>query len=86
MDKFKDLESIYPRPAGFDGQNNGEPPGDDIPKRLNDNQVVEAYKVPWNANGHLADATDDVTDAVWGIQDGHRDIRQLKTIPEMGKK
>lgn len=88
MKKFSEIESLYPRPAGCNGQSNGTPDGDDIQKRLTDDHVVEAYKVPWDKNGHLADATDDITDSVWGIQDGRRNVRQLESIPEMknGKK
>ena len=86
VDKFKDLKSLYPRPEGYDGQKNGTPDGDDLPKELNDDHVVMAYKVPWESYGHLKDATDDITDAVWGIQDGRRDIRQQKEIPMLDGK
>lgn len=29
--------------------------------------------VPWDKPAHLADATDDFTDALWGINEGKRD-------------
>ena len=88
MKKFSDLEDLYPRPAGYDGQKNGTPTGDHIQDQLTDNTVTEAYKVAWKPWGHLKDATDDVTDAVWGIQDGRRNVRQQEYIPnlEKGKK
>jgi len=86
MKKFSDLEDLLPRPAGYDGKCNGEPYGDDLPEALTDDTVVEAYKVPWKAYGHLKDADADITDAAWGIQDGRRDARQMKDIPEIGKK
>lgn len=87
MKKFDQLEDLYPRPAGRTGQDNGAPQGDEIPKALTDDHVVEAYKVPWDKSyGHLYDATDDITDAIWGMGDGRRDIRQLKMVKEMPAK
>lgn len=88
MKAFKDLQDLQPRPDGYDGHKNGLPLPDDLPKVLTDDHVVEAYKVPWEANGHLKDADADFHDAVWGIQDGRRDARQMASIPEMknGKK
>jgi hypothetical protein len=85
MDKFKDLEELFPRPKGYDGECNGEPAGDDIAKQLTDDTVSEAYKVPWKAYGHLKDATEDVVNSVWGMGDGRKTLSQ-KDIPEIGKK
>ena len=84
MKPFKEQEDLYPRPDGYDGKQNGVPQADELPVKLNDNQVVEAYKVPWAPDGyHLTGAGDDFVDAVWGIQDGRRDVRMLKTVKEM---
>ena len=85
---FSEMDSILPRPAGYDGKHNGEVSAKDL-TTLDDRTVVEAWKVPWENNGHLSDATDDIIDAAWGIQDGRRNLRQMKNIPEMksnGKK
>ena len=86
VDKFKDIESLFPRPAGYDGECNGTPYGDEIPEKLTDDHVTEAYLLPWEKYGHLKDADADFKDAVWGIQDGRRDIRQQKDIPMLDGK
>lgn len=85
MKKFDLLQDLYERPEGYDGTKNGNPEANEIPKQLTDDHVVEAYKVPWGKGHHLASADDDCYDAVWGIQDGRRNIRQMKYLPEMGK-
>ena len=85
MDKFKDLKSLYPRPEGFDGQNNGKPSGDEIQKKLEAIGVAEAYKVPWDSYGHLSDATEDIANSVWGMGDGRKTLSQTG-IPSIGKK
>jgi hypothetical protein len=81
MKDFDKLDSIYERPETLKSGDN-DTRAKDLGK-LNDNQVVDAYRVPWEANGHLADATDDVIDSVWAMQDGRRDVRQLKKIKEL---
>lgn len=82
MKPFKKLQDVYDRPDGYKGTKNGTPDADDIPRELTDDHVVPAYKVPWEKYGHLKDADADFVDSVWGIQDGRRDIRQLKDIKE----
>ena len=83
MKKFSELQDLYERPDGYDGTKNGTPTADELPKALTDDHVVPAYKLPWEPYGHLKNADDDFNDAVWGIQDGRRDVRQLKTIKQM---
>jgi hypothetical protein len=80
-ENFNDADDLYERPDSLKSGTNGVPAAE--LSKLNDNQVVPAYKVPWEANGHLSDADDDCYDSVWGIQDGRRNVRQLKTIKEM---
>ena len=85
MKAFKDLESLADRPAGFDGQDNGKPGGDELQRQLTDESVAEAYKVPWvNSYGHLKDATTDFDNSVWGMGDGRKTVSQ-SSIPEIGK-
>lgn len=85
MKAFKDLDSVAERPAGYDGQSNGKPDGDGLQKALTDETVAEAYKVPWEAYGHLKDATEDFNNSVWGMGDGRKTVSQ-SSIPEIGKK
>lgn len=83
MDKFKDLEDLYPRPDGLEGQNDGKPSGDHLQEKLTDEHVTMAYMVPWLPYGNLKDATDEVTATVWGEMDGRRTIMQQAWIPDM---
>jgi len=46
--------------------------------QLNDESAVMVYRKPWDAGHHLANATEDFRDAVWGINEGKRDVRNLK--------
>lgn len=85
MKKFSELESLYPRPAGYDGQSNGLPDGESIQKKLEAIGVAEAYKVPWDSYGHLSDATEDVASSVWGMGDGRKTLSQTG-IPSIKKK
>lgn len=81
MKKFEEVKGIMDLPPTLKGGGNDERGGQ--LDQLNDNQVVPAYKVPWESYGHLSDATEDIIDSVWGMQEGRRQIRQLKTIKEM---
>jgi hypothetical protein len=81
MKKFEEVQGIFDLPATLKGGSN-DSRAEEL-DQLNDNQVVVAYKVPWKDYGHLKNADDDIIDAVWGMQDGRRDVRQLKTIKEM---
>lgn len=76
MKAFKDLTDLFPHPSERDGS---RPSGDEVQSRL-DKGVVDAFKEPWDE--HLADATDDVIDAVWGVTEGQRMVRELKKLPE----
>jgi hypothetical protein len=84
MKAFKDLESLAERPAGYDGQCNGKPDGDELQRQLTDETVAEAYKVPWEAYGHLKDGTELFNNSVWGMGDGRMTVSQTG-IPEIGK-
>jgi hypothetical protein len=83
MKPLKELNDLMDRPSTMNGPGLKDTREERLTE-LNDNQVVMAYKVPWAPDGfHLDDATPDVEDSVWGVQDGQRAIRQLKTIKEI---
>lgn len=82
MKPFKDLKDLADRPETMTGPGLTDTRGSQLDE-LCDDYVVPAYKVPWESYGHLKNADADITDAVWGVQDGARDVRQLKSIKEM---
>jgi hypothetical protein len=77
IDEFPDLYNIYPPPPTTNPQNDDSRAQDLIDGRLSDAKVVPAYKVPWDGT-HLENATPDLCDAIWGINEGKRDVRGLK--------
>lgn len=83
MKSFKQLDDIFDRPSDRGGS---MATPDEVQDRLTDNTAVEAYKLPWPPQGHhLGDATEDFVDAVWAVTEGRRDVRQLSSVPEIGK-
>lgn len=82
MRSFKQSVGIYPRPETIDDSNVDSRHSQIEDGTLNDDSCVPAYKVPWESYGHLSSADDAVEDAVWGMQEGRRQVRQLKKIKE----
>ena len=90
MDEFPYLDNIYRPPETTIQQNDDTRSQGLYEGVLNDNSAVPAYRVPWRApslhapvNAHLEDATENFRDSVWGINEGKKDIRNLKTMPEL---
>lgn len=84
------LYNIWPAPRTTIQQNDDTRAQDLIDGRLNDNQAVPAYRVPWRqpsrlapVNAHLESANDNFDDSLWDINEGKKDVRNLKTMPEL---
>lgn len=76
------LYNIYPPPDTSWQQDDDRRAQDLIDGRLTNSCVAEVYSRPWDKNHHLAPGGEDFTDAIWGINEGKRDVRQLSTLPE----
>ena len=74
MDEFNDLRNVYPRPKTWPQQNVDTR---DI-SQLNPETAAPLFHQPWQSDGHLASAGDDLCDAIWNISEGKRDVRQWK--------
>lgn len=83
MKDWRDCEQIYPTPAQRDGGRMLGP--QEAQDKVNDESACDAYRVPWNANGHLAPADDDFDDAVWNVTENRRYARQLESTPDTVK-
>ena len=87
------LYNIYPPPDTTYPQNDDERAQRIIDGELNDESCTAAYNVPWRdagklapVAGHLEAADESFCDAVWGINEGKRDIRNLRTLPEYSRR
>ena len=83
------LYNIYPTPRTTIQQNDDTRARDLIDHRLNDETVTAAYFVLWRdagklapIAGHLEGGDQDFKDAIWGINEGKRDVRNLRSKPE----
>lgn len=46
-----------------------------IDGKLNDDTCARAYRKAWAPDAHLANASEDFRDSLWGINEGKKDIR-----------
>lgn len=82
MEEYPDLDNLYPPPRTTVVINDDSRAKDLIAGRLDGDKCVALYHVPWDGS-HGENATPDFRDAVWGVNEGKRDVRQLKNNPEM---
>ena len=89
MDEYPDLYNIYPPPRTSHPQNDDTRAQNLIDHELNDETVTAAYFVPWQDSsklapiaGHLESAEESFRDSTWGINEGKKDIRNLRSKPE----
>ena len=87
------LYNIYPPPRTSHQQNDDTRAQDLIDGALSDETVTAAYNVPWRdsgklapVNGHLESAEENFRDSVWGINEGKKDVRNLRTLPEFSRR
>jgi len=93
MDEYPDLYNIYPPPGTTHPQNDDTRAQQLIDGVLNDESVTMAYYVPWQDSsllapraGHLEPADDAFCDSVWGINEGKKDVRNLRSKPEFSRR
>lgn len=93
MDEYPEVLNIYRPPRTTHQQNVDDRAKNLINGDLNDDSVVAAYNVPWRdpqklapQGGHLESAEEDFRDAVWGVSEGKRDVRQLRNRPEFPRR
>jgi hypothetical protein len=94
MDEYDTpLSNIYPPPRTTHPQNDDTRAQNLIKGDLSDERVTAAYNVPWRDAGklapvanHLESAEEDFRDAVWGVSEGKRDVRNLRTLPEFSRR
>jgi hypothetical protein len=76
MDEWPLVKNIWEAPVGTDPPNDNRRVQGLIDGVLDGDKCSRAYKEPWTH--HLDAAGVDFTDALWGINDGKRDVRQRK--------
>jgi len=77
IDEFdKPLSNIFAPPSTTHPQDDDTRAQALYDGQLTNESAVRAYRKPWVAGAHLADATEDFRDAVWGINEGKRDVRK----------
>lgn len=69
------LYNIWKVPGTMYQQNDDERAEGLIDGKLTDEPVVRAYQRAWDPGHHLDDAREDYRDALWGVNEGKRDVR-----------
>jgi hypothetical protein len=90
MDEYPLLYNIWEPPSTTWPTNDDTRAQNLIDGELNDNSAVPAYRVPWRqpsrlapVDAHLEDASENFRDSLWDINEGKKDIRNRKTMPEL---
>ena len=79
MDVWPELYNIYPAPRGTRQQNDDPRAQALIDGYLNDETVTRVPPTDARLAGHLEGGAEDLKDAVWGINEGKRDVRNWRT-------